>query len=118
MFRSLPPQWVAAHHAGVAGQVFAGQLALLAAHGAGKETENVDAGHQVILAGQVQGFGLVTADGEHLDCNATENAEVFQLGRVGLGCLGILTYVDMTIVPAFQLRAVEQGCCTNHPDAA
>ena len=61
------------------------------------------------LAGQVQGFGLVTADGEHLDCSATENAEVFQLGRVGLGCLGILTYVDMTIVPAFQLRAVEQA---------
>jgi FAD-linked oxidoreductase len=61
------------------------------------------------LAGQVQGFGLVTADGEHLDCNATENAEVFQLGRVGLGCLGILTYVDMSIVPAFQLRAVEQA---------
>ena len=61
------------------------------------------------LAGQVQGFGLVTADGEHFDCNATENPEVFQLGRVGLGCLGILTYVDMTIVPAFQLRAVEQA---------
>ena len=61
------------------------------------------------LAGQVQGFGLVTADGEHLDCSVTENSEVFQLGRVGLGCLGILTYVDMTIVPAFQLRAVEQA---------
>ena len=53
-----------------------------------------------------QYIALVTADGEHLDCSATENAEAFQLGRVGLGCLGILTYVDMTIVPAFQLRAV------------
>lgn len=61
------------------------------------------------LAGQVQGFGIVTADGEHRDCSATENADLFELGRVGLGCLGILTYVDMRVVPAFRLRAVEQA---------
>lgn len=60
------------------------------------------------LAGQVAGFGLVTADGNHLDCTPDENCEVFTLGRVALGCLGILTYVDMRIVPAFRLRAVEE----------
>ena len=60
------------------------------------------------LAGQVAGFGLVTADGNHLHCNDTENADIFALGRVGLGALGILTYVDMRIVPSFRLRAVEE----------
>ena len=60
------------------------------------------------LAGQVAGFGLVTADGGHLECSPGSNADVFELGRVGLGSLGILTYVDMHIVDAFRLRAVEE----------
>ncbi len=60
------------------------------------------------LAGQVAGFGLVTADGTHITCSATENADVFRLGRVALGAFGILTYVDMKVVPTFRLRAVEE----------
>lgn len=60
------------------------------------------------LAGQVAGFGLVTANGNALECNARENADIWRLGRVGLGALGILTHVDMQIVPAFRLRAVEE----------
>lgn len=61
------------------------------------------------LAGQVTGFGIVTADGQHRDCSLQENPEIFDLGRVALGCLGIFTYVDMKIVPAFRLRAVEEA---------
>ena len=61
------------------------------------------------LAGQVVGFGIVTADGEHRECSAVHNSELFALGRVGLGCLGILTYVDMRVVPAFRLHAVERA---------
>ena len=60
------------------------------------------------LAGQVAGFSLVTASGEWLQCSPDENAEVWRLGRVSLGSLGILTHVDMRIVPAFRLRAVEE----------
>ena len=60
------------------------------------------------LAGQVEGFGLVCADGSHLDCSSSENSDVWRLGRVGLGALGILTYVDMKVVPAFRLHAVEE----------
>ncbi|NDH92071.1 MAG: FAD-binding protein, partial [Actinobacteria bacterium] len=61
------------------------------------------------LAGQVAGFSLVTASGEWLQCSPDENAEVWRLGRVSLGSLGILTHVDMRIVPAFRLRAVEEA---------
>ena len=60
------------------------------------------------LAGQVAGFGLVTADGEFLECNSSENDEVWRFGRVSLGTFGVLTHVDMRIVPAFRLRAVEE----------
>ena len=60
------------------------------------------------LAGQVAGFGLVTAQGDHLECSATAHPELFRFGRVGLGAFGILTYVDMQIVPAFRLHAVEE----------
>ena len=60
------------------------------------------------LAGQVAGFSLVTAPGEWLHCNEQENADVYRLGRVSLGALGILTHVEMKIVPAFRLRAVEE----------
>lgn len=60
------------------------------------------------LAGQVVGFGLVSANGDHMECSATEHPEVWRFGRVGLGALGILTYVDMRIVPAFRLHAVEE----------
>ena len=60
------------------------------------------------LAGQVVGFSLVTATGEWLHCNEQENADVYRLGRVSLGALGILTHVEMKIVPAFRLRAVEE----------
>jgi len=60
------------------------------------------------LAGQVVGFGLVSANGDHMECSETEHPEVLRFGRVGLGALGILTYVDMRIVPAFRLHAVEE----------
>ena len=60
------------------------------------------------LAGQVAGFGLVTADGSLLECSETQNSDVWRLGRVGLGSLGILVWVDMRVVPAFRLRAFEE----------
>lgn len=60
------------------------------------------------LAGQVAGFSLVTATGEWLHCNQHENPDLFRLGRVSLGSLGVLTHVEMKIVPAFRLRAIEE----------
>ncbi|MNP03488.1 hypothetical protein D3C76_953730 [compost metagenome] len=50
---------VAAHHAGVAGHVFAGELALLAAHGAGEEAEHIGDGGNVVLPRQMQRLAAV-----------------------------------------------------------
>ncbi|MEI7971188.1 MAG: D-arabinono-1,4-lactone oxidase [Actinomycetota bacterium] len=60
------------------------------------------------LAAQIQAFRLVTALGEVLVCDAQQNSEVFHCGRVSLGALGVLSEVSLNVVPAFNLRAVEQ----------
>jgi FAD-linked oxidoreductase len=59
------------------------------------------------LATQLRGFELVLADGTLLRCSATENADVFAGGRIGLGALGVLSTVTMQAEPAFALRAEE-----------
>ena len=60
------------------------------------------------LAAQVAGFELVTGTGELVSASREENAELFELGRVGLGALGILTTVTFDVEPAFVLEAHEQ----------
>jgi FAD-linked oxidoreductase len=60
------------------------------------------------LAAQLSGFQLVTGTGDVLTVSPSENSEVFELGRVGLGALGILTTVTFAVEPLFLLEAHEQ----------
>jgi FAD-linked oxidoreductase len=60
------------------------------------------------LAAQLAGFQLVTGTGDLLEASPTQNADVFELGRVGLGALGILTTVTFAVEPLFVLEAHEQ----------
>lgn len=60
------------------------------------------------LAAQIVAFRMVTAAGDVLICSEHENQEVFHCGRVSLGALGVLSEVSLNVVPAFNLRAVEQ----------
>jgi len=66
------------------------------------------------LAAQIRAFKLVTASGEILACDPMQNAEIFHCGRVSLGALGIITEVTINVVPAFNLRAVEQPMRISH----
>jgi FAD-linked oxidoreductase len=66
------------------------------------------------LAAQIRGFKLVTASGEVLTCDPGQNAEIFHCGRVSLGALGVITEVTLNVVPAFNLRAVEQPMRISH----
>lgn len=66
------------------------------------------------LAGQVVGFRLITADGSIFDCSRSENKELFHIGRVGLGALGIISTVTLRVVPAFHLHAVEEPMRLDH----
>src|SRR5205807_88798 len=60
------------------------------------------------LATQVVGLDLVTADGSIVSCSPTEEPDVFNAARVGLGALGIVASVTLQAVPAFNLHVVEE----------
>jgi FAD-linked oxidoreductase len=60
-----------------------------------------------VLAQQIVGFTLVTADGSVLRCDPDSEAEVFHCDRVAFGTLGILSEITLQAVPAFRLHATE-----------
>jgi FAD-linked oxidoreductase len=66
------------------------------------------------LAAQIRSFKIISASGELLFCDPQHNSEVFNCGRVSLGALGVITEVTLNVVPAFNLRAVEQPMRISH----
>ncbi|MGD9961157.1 D-arabinono-1,4-lactone oxidase [Nocardioides sp.] len=60
------------------------------------------------LAAQLAALELVTGTGEVIAASPTENADVFDLARVGLGALGILTTLTFQVEPLFVLEADER----------
>ena len=80
-------------------QTVAGALST-GTHGTGRDSG--------ALATQVLGLELVLADGSVLTCSREEDPEVFDVARVSLGALGIVTTVVLQAEPAFLLRADER----------
>jgi L-gulonolactone oxidase len=72
-----------------------------ATHGTGTQFGNISS--------RIVALRLVTADGSIIDCSADENRDVFEVARVGLGALGILSTVTLQCVPAFRVHAVEEA---------
>ena len=60
------------------------------------------------LAAQLAGLELVTGTGEVVRASARENPDVFDVARVGLGALGILTSLTFHVEPLFVVEAHEQ----------
>jgi L-gulono-1,4-lactone dehydrogenase len=60
------------------------------------------------LAAQLAALELVTGTGEVVRASARENADVFDVARVGLGALGILTSLTFHVEPLFVVEAHEQ----------
>ena len=60
------------------------------------------------LAAQLAGLEMVTGTGEVLRASATENPDVFDVARIGLGALGILTSLTFHVEPLFVVEAHEQ----------
>ncbi|WP_449386325.1 D-arabinono-1,4-lactone oxidase [Cellulomonas soli] len=60
------------------------------------------------LCTQVVAVRLVTADGEVVEASATQHPELFEVARLGLGSVGVLTAVTLEVVPAFRLQAREE----------
>ena len=83
----------------IAVQTLAGATAT-ATHGTGSTLGN--------LSTAIVGFELVTGTGEVLWCDRERHPEVFSVGRVGIGALGVVTRIELQCVPAFVLRATER----------
>lgn len=60
------------------------------------------------IATQVVGAVLVTASGDLLRVDETQNADLLPAVALGLGALGVLVEVTLQCVPAYVLHAVEQ----------
>ncbi|MBA8827618.1 L-gulonolactone oxidase [Saccharopolyspora lacisalsi] len=59
------------------------------------------------LATQLEALELVPADGSVHRCSATENPELFEAARLGLGAVGVISTVTVRCVKAFALAAEE-----------
>jgi FAD/FMN-containing dehydrogenase len=64
-------------------------------HGTGRDLRN--------LSSAVLGMTLVTATGDLVHCSAEEHEEVWRAARLGLGAFGVVTELELAVVPAFRL---------------
>lgn len=76
-------------------QALAGAIAT-STHGTGQQFGS--------LSSYVTGLTLVTANGETLNCSATENKDVFDAARCNIGSLGIITDITMQMREAYYLK--------------
>jgi xylitol oxidase len=84
----------ALHNLGSLPHISVGGAVATATHGSGDANRN--------LAAAVTGLEMVTADGDLVRLD--RDAEEFTGAVVGLGSLGIVTSLDLEIVPAFEVR--------------
>jgi FAD-linked oxidoreductase len=59
------------------------------------------------LAAQVRALTTVLADGSVVECSPAHQHELFEVSRLGLGAVGVLSSVTFDCVAAFRLRAHE-----------
>ncbi|MBZ5741367.1 D-arabinono-1,4-lactone oxidase [Nocardioides mangrovi] len=59
------------------------------------------------LAAQIAGLELVTGTGEVVRASETENPDLLEFARVGIGALGVLTRITFKVEPLFVLEATE-----------
>ena len=60
------------------------------------------------IADQVTALRIVLADSSVVECSRDLNPELFHCARVGLGALGLISTVTLQLVPAFNLRVIEE----------
>lgn len=59
------------------------------------------------LAAQVRAVTTVLADGSVVECSPAHRPELFEVSRLGIGAVGVLSSVTFDCVAAFRLRAHE-----------
>ncbi len=56
------------------------------------------------LSATVRAFRVMGADGAITTCSASENADLFEAQRLGLGLLGVVTRIEIDVMPAYHLE--------------
>lgn len=56
------------------------------------------------LSTTARAFRVMQADGSVLTCSATENSDLYQAQRLGLGMLGVVTQIEIDVLPAYHLE--------------
>ena len=56
------------------------------------------------LATAAEGFRLVLADGSVVECDRSQEPELFEAARVSLGMLGVVVRIRMKVLPAYRLK--------------
>ncbi len=56
------------------------------------------------LAAEIKGLKLITAAGEEMEFSASSNADLLPAAQVALGTLGVLTEIQMQLVPRHKLH--------------
>ncbi|MGZ5398833.1 MAG: D-arabinono-1,4-lactone oxidase [Nocardioides sp.] len=95
-----------------------GDIALQTLAGAVSTGTHGSGGRTASLSAQLAGMELVTGTGEVLRASATENADVFDVARVGLGALGVFTTLTFHVEPLFTLLARERRMAWSEATAA
>lgn len=62
------------------------------------------------LAAAVRAIRLVSADGEVVECDSEGAGEILDAARVSLGALGVITELELDLVPAYGLRESSWRC--------
>src|SRR6476469_6931773 len=68
-------------------------------HGTGLRLTGLSAG--------IRALRIVLADGSVVDCSPTQEPELFQAARLGLGALGVVTEITVGVGPAFLLHTAD-----------
>ena len=59
-------------------------------------------------AGMIRALRIALPTGQIVTASPTQNAELFEAARVGLGALGVIIHATLAVVPAFILHAEER----------
>lgn len=77
------------------------QQSLAGAVGTGTHGTGIDL---TCLSAFVEGFELITASGETLQCDRQQHSDIFEAGRVALGSLGVMSEITLQNIPRYRLK--------------
>lgn len=61
-----------------------------------------------LVSSQIVNLKLINGLGQTINCNSTENTDIFKAACLSLGKIGLITEVTFRAVPKFQIRSVQE----------